>query len=59
MILKMKTEEEIEVCNHCLCFSCEEKGTYPDCNCPCSGYPKNISRFFSFKKKPNPLFHKK
>jgi hypothetical protein len=41
MVVKTRTEEEYEVCNGCLCFTCVKKGKHEDCNCPCPGFPKS------------------
>jgi hypothetical protein len=39
MTATMKTKEENEVCYDCLCSTCEKKGQYEDCSCPCPGFP--------------------
>jgi len=44
MTVKVRTEEEFEVCNGCLCFTCDEKGEHEDCKCPCPGFPKSPSK---------------
>lgn len=43
MTVKVRTEEEYEICNGCLCFTCDEKGEYEDCKCPCPGFPRSPS----------------
>lgn len=44
MCVKVRTEEEFEVCNGCLCFICDEKNEHEDCKCPCPGFPKSPSK---------------
>lgn len=44
MAVKVKTKEEFEVCNGCLCFTCDEKGEHEECKCPCPGFPKSPSK---------------
>jgi hypothetical protein len=39
----MKTNEENQDCRNCLCSTCEEKGQYEDCSCPCAGFPNSLS----------------
>jgi len=43
MAVKVRTEEEYEICNGCLCFTCDEKGEYEDCKCPCPEFPRSPS----------------
>jgi len=37
----VRTKEEFDICNGCLCFTCEEKDEHEDCRCPCLGFPKD------------------
>jgi hypothetical protein len=41
MAIKVRTREEFEVCEGCLCFTCPEKGKYEYCRCPCPEFPKS------------------
>jgi hypothetical protein len=44
MAVKVRSQEEFEVCKGCLCFTCPEKGEYEYCRCPCPGFPKSPSK---------------
>ena len=44
MAVKVRTQEEFEVCNGCLCFTCDERGEREECKCPCPGFPKSPSK---------------
>lgn len=42
--IKVRTKEEFETCDGCLCLTCDEKGEYEYCKCPCPGFPKSPSK---------------
>ena len=44
MTVNLRTENDFDICNGCLCFSCEEKGQHELCKCPCPGFPKHVGR---------------
>ena len=44
MTINLRTEVDYSVCNGCLCFTCEEKGSHDLCKCPCPGFPKHVGK---------------
>lgn len=53
--VKVRTEEEFEICNDCLCFTCDEKGEHEICKCPCPGFPKSPSKTTECYVRKNPF----
>lgn len=53
MTVKMKTEEQVQVCHNCLCFTCLPK--LADCVCPCLSYPKPLGKVIECHKKDTPV----
>lgn len=49
MVVKMRSKEDFNVCNGCLCFTCYDK--QPDCKCPCPSFPKPLGKVIECYKK--------
>ena len=43
--IAVRTKEEFESCDGCLCYRCDEKGKYEDCSpCPGPGFPRSTDK---------------